>query len=97
MGLARQPGNEVTLSYRRASFGRIKRRNEEHLDAAIAAGELRVLAPSRLVEVHADEVRLEVDDTEQRLANDYVFILAGGIPPYEMMRSMGIRFGDDLA
>jgi thioredoxin reductase len=97
MGLGTQPGNEVWLSYRRERFGRIKRRNQERLEAAIESGEVRPLLPSRLLSIESDSVRLEHDGREITLANDYVFVLAGGEAPYAMIKAMGVRFGDDVA
>ncbi|HET6169371.1 MAG TPA: NAD(P)-binding domain-containing protein, partial [Terracidiphilus sp.] len=43
MGLAHQPGNKVTLSYRRAEFSRLKDRNEKRIAEQIAGGRLEVL------------------------------------------------------
>ncbi|MFH2054694.1 MAG: hypothetical protein ABIJ61_01935 [bacterium] len=30
------------------------------------------------------------------LVNDYVFILAGGIPPFEFLKGMGVEFGGEI-
>jgi thioredoxin reductase/ferredoxin len=96
MGLGEQPGNEVWISYRRERFGRIKRRNQERLDEAIEAGQVRPLLPSNLVAIESDCVRLDQGGREVTLANDYVFVLAGGEAPYAMVKAMGVRFGDDI-
>ncbi len=29
------------------------------------------------------------------LVNDYVFVFAGGDPPYEFLKGIGIQFGSD--
>jgi len=33
----------------------------------------------------------------RELPNDYVFVFAGGEPPFELLRRMGVRFGGDAA
>jgi hypothetical protein len=43
MGLAQQPGNQVTLSYRKEVFSRIKERNAQHIEECIRAGRVNVL------------------------------------------------------
>ncbi len=27
------------------------------------------------------------------LENDYVFVFAGGVPPFDLLKKMGVRFG----
>jgi thioredoxin reductase len=103
IGLARQPGNRVTLSYRRDRLFRIKKRNEERFAAALAAGEITALFESEVTEILPDRVRLslvspsEPGETPARepleLPNDHVFVFAGGDPPYPLLRRMGIEFG----
>ncbi|MDX1383965.1 MAG: NAD(P)-binding domain-containing protein, partial [Thermoanaerobaculia bacterium] len=97
LGLGSQPGNEVTLSYRRDRFGRIKRKNEERLELAVAEGRVRLLVPSNVREIRPDTVALDHAGNPTILPNDDVFILVGGLPPFAMLREMGIRFGDEMA
>jgi thioredoxin reductase len=97
MGLAEQPGNEVTLSYRKQAFFRIKARNEARLERALAAGRLRVVHGSRLTNVRQDEADLEVEGADgsvrgETLANDEVFVMAGGVPPFELLERSGVSF-----
>ncbi len=42
MGLARQTGNKVTLSYRKDSFSRIKERNVKRIEECMRSGQIRV-------------------------------------------------------
>ena len=94
LGLAEQPGNEVTLSYRRESFFRIRARNEERLADALAGRRLRVLLPSAVRAIHADAVDLALEEDSGtravRLANDEVFVMAGGLAPFELLERSGV-------
>jgi thioredoxin reductase len=93
MGLAHQPGNQVTLSYRGGSFTRIKERNARRLEGVVAAGRLQVLYDSRPVEITEHEVVLEVGGVHQVVPNDFVWIFAGGLPPTELLEKIGVRWG----
>ena len=93
VGLGQQPGNRVTLSYRKAAFTRIKTRNEEQLAKALKAGWVTVLYESDLTTINQTEVTLRYQDQDLTLPNDYVFIFAGGVPPFGLMGSLGIQFG----
>ena len=93
LGLARQPGNTVTLAYRKEKLFRIKKRNAEKFAAALAAGGVRTLFSTEVVEILPDRVRLRRGEGELELPNDYVFVFAGGEPPYPLLQRMGIAFG----
>jgi len=94
IGLARQPGNEVTLSYRREKLVRIKAKNEAALEPMLASGRVRGLFSSSVTEIAPDRVRLEVEGAKPvELANDYVFVFAGGVPPFGLLQRAGVRFG----
>ncbi|HVS18235.1 MAG TPA: NAD(P)-binding domain-containing protein [Planctomycetota bacterium] len=96
LGLAEQPGNTVHLSYRKGGFFRIKARNERRLEAAVAAGELQVVFHSDVRAITPDAVELEVGEGEPRerltLANDEVFVFAGGTPPFGLLEQAGVSF-----
>jgi thioredoxin reductase/Pyruvate/2-oxoacid:ferredoxin oxidoreductase delta subunit len=93
MGLAEQNGNQVTLSYRGEQFSRIKDRNEKRVAECIRTGKLRVLFQSNPVEFKPQSVVLEVHGTQQEIPNDFVWIFAGGVPPYDFLKKLGIAFG----
>ncbi|QQR75466.1 MAG: NAD(P)-binding domain-containing protein [Holophagales bacterium] len=97
IGLARQPGNRVTVSYRKSGFFRIKRKNEDAIAALIARGKVQVLFDSQVTAIHPDQVSLETATGSLQLENDYVFVLIGGDPPYALLRGMGVRFGGEQA
>ncbi len=93
MGLARQEGTEVTLSYRRDQLVRIKRRNAERLEPMLDSGAIRSRFGTTVGRIDADRVTLEGSEGEEDLANDRVFIFAGGIPPFGLLESIGFDFG----
>jgi thioredoxin reductase (NADPH) len=93
MGLAHQPGNKVTLSYRQASFSRIKERNALRIAECTKKKTLEVLFNSSPVEIKAGAVVMEVAGTQREIPNDYVWVFAGGTPPYEFLKKIGVGFG----
>jgi thioredoxin reductase len=93
MGLARQPGNQVTLSYRRQEFMRIRERNAQRIREFVGAGIIRVLFNSTPVEFRTDSVVLGIGGALQILPNDFVWIFAGGTPPYDFLKKIGVGFG----
>jgi thioredoxin reductase (NADPH) len=97
IGLARQPGNEVTLSYRREKLVRIKKKNEDRLAPLLASGRIRTAFGSQVVEIAPDRVRLKTGDEVRDLPNDYVFVFAGGEPPFDFLKACGVRFGGEAA
>lgn len=92
IALAEQPGNEVTLSYRKHAFFRIKARNEARLASTLEQGRLRIVYESEVESITPDAVVLHQRGATQRLANDHVFILAGGIPPFAKLANAGVSF-----
>jgi thioredoxin reductase len=95
IGLARQRGNHVTLSYRREKLVRIKKKNEERLSEIMSRGRAKALFGSEVTEILEDRVRLKMGERRIELPNDYVFVFAGGEPPFDFLRQMGVRFGGD--
>jgi thioredoxin reductase/NAD-dependent dihydropyrimidine dehydrogenase PreA subunit len=93
IGLSRAPGNQVTLSYRREKVVRIKKKNEERLERLVAGGKIRLLLPSDVEEILPGSVRLRTPAGICELPNDFVFVFAGGEPPFAFLREVGVRFG----
>ncbi len=93
MGLARQVGNEVTLSYRQAQFSRIKDRNAKRIEDDMRAGKVKVLFNSSPVEFKAESVVLQANGQTQEIPNDFVWIFAGGTPPNDFLKKIGVEFG----
>jgi len=95
IGLARQPGNTVSISYRKNKFFRIKKKNEDRVAKLIKSGDIKTYFESNVTQITPDNVLLSTPDGEVELRNDFVIIQAGGIPPYEMLKQAGIAFGGE--
>jgi putative YpdA family bacillithiol system oxidoreductase len=93
MGLANQSGNQVTLSYRKDTFMRIKERNSQRIEQCMRSGKVRVLFNSIPAEFKPQSVVLEVGGQFQEIANDFVWIFAGGTPPNDFLKKIGVGFG----
>jgi thioredoxin reductase/Pyruvate/2-oxoacid:ferredoxin oxidoreductase delta subunit len=100
IGLAEQPGNDVTIAYRQEKFHRIRLRNEERLEECRSSGRLRVLLSSNVVAIRPDSVDVEMRDGPSRgvleLPNDEVFVMAGGVLPFELLEKSGVSFDPSL-
>ena len=107
LGLAEQPGNEVTISYRKAAFVRLKPRNEQNVAAALREGRLRAVLDSEVQRIGEHDVQLlvrperggpqaqaqaQAQARQETLANDEVFVFAGGTPPFALLEKAGVSF-----
>jgi len=93
LGLAEQPGNVVSISYRKQAFFRLKSRNEAHVAQALRSGTLTALFESEVVAIQEADVLLRTRDGQvEALPNDEVFIFAGGTPPTEVLEASGVSF-----
>ncbi|MHC4768900.1 MAG: NAD(P)-binding domain-containing protein [Planctomycetota bacterium] len=96
LGLAEQPGNEVTLSYRKKALYRLKARNDSRIQRALHEGRVRGLFESQVTAIEGQQVRVRVGSdgqvTETALPNDEVFIFAGGVLPFGMLEKAGVSF-----
>jgi thioredoxin reductase (NADPH) len=93
MGLGHQVGNQVTLSYRKEAFSRLKERNSQRVQESIRKGKVKVIFNSNPVEFRQDSVVLEVSGKTQVIPNDYVWIFAGGDPPTAFLKKIGVGIG----
>jgi thioredoxin reductase/Pyruvate/2-oxoacid:ferredoxin oxidoreductase delta subunit len=89
--LSEQDGNIVTLSYRGTQINRAKSANIERMNSLVAVGKLSLMFESTVIEIALDRVKLAVTDGESVLANDQVFVFAGGVLPTSLLESAGIR------
>ncbi len=100
LALAEQPGNRVTLSYRQGALLRAKAKNQRRFEQALEAGRIEARLGTRVRSIGADHVLLgpvEVDEgaadsTSDRIANDLVFIQAGGEAPKALLERCGVSF-----
>ncbi len=92
VGLARQKGNTVTLSYRRETFVRLKEKNEQRIRDILKSGKLNVIFNSDVTEITSSMVTIkEQGNIIHNLQNDFVFIFAGGELPAEFLKKIGVR------
>src|SRR5690348_15316108 len=91
MGLAHQHGNTVTLSYRKEAFSRIKERNAARIAECMRTGKVNVVFNSIPIEFKTGSVSLEVNGAVQELPNDFVWVFAGGIPPNDFLKKIGLQ------
>lgn len=94
--------NQVTLSYRGESFGRIKPRNNEKIKEAISSHKIDVRFNTNLKSIGDKSVNItELSSGEvTSLENDLVYIFAGGELPTQFLEKAGIKitkkFGDAI-
>ncbi len=90
--------NEVTLSYRKDKFSRIKPKNREKVLAAIEAKKMEVRYNTNLTKIEKDQITIsDLDGGQTTLKNDLVYIFAGGELPTQFLQKAGVqitkRFG----
>ena len=92
--------NEVTLSYRKETFSRLKPKNNQKIAKAISEKKLTVLLNSNLTLINEKHVKLKVAENEIQLDNDLVYIFAGGELPSAFLKKAGItittKFGEAI-
>jgi len=94
--------NQVTLSYRKDAFPRIKPKNREKLEVSLSSGKIEVLLNSTLKSIEDKCVYIEVagNDEYLQLENDLVYIFAGGELPSEFLKNAGVeiisKFGEAI-
>ena len=93
MGLGHQRGNQVTLSYRKEAFSRIKERNAKRIEDCMRSGKVKVMFNSNPVEIREQSVILDVNGQQEEIPNDFVWVFAGGTPPNDFLKKIGVQFG----
>ncbi|WP_319500966.1 NAD(P)-binding domain-containing protein [uncultured Draconibacterium sp.] len=94
--------NEVTLSYRKETFSRLKPKNRKKLEEAIESKLLNVILNSNVSAIDEEHVRLKIANQQEELVieNNLVYIFAGGELPTEFLRNAGIeittKFGEAI-
>jgi thioredoxin reductase len=85
--------NDVIISYRKDQFSRIKPKNREKIDAAIADGHIEVMYDSNVLEIKNESVAMSFNDDRQdiEIPNNRVYIFAGGELPIQFLKSAGIE------
>jgi thioredoxin reductase (NADPH) len=91
VSLSEQPGTQVTLSYRKNAFSRIKAGNRDRINEAIENECVRVLFESNVVAIGNESVSIEHKGRQSTLRNDYTFVFIGGELPTPFLRKLGIQ------
>ncbi|MBI2412246.1 MAG: NAD(P)-binding domain-containing protein [Deltaproteobacteria bacterium] len=84
-------GNEVILSYRKDTFGRIKAGNKTRLDEAVKKGSVKLVLNSNVTEILPKEAKLDVAGAIETVPNDYIYVFAGGELPNAFLKSIGLK------
>ena len=91
LALGEQEGTTVSLAYRQAVFSRIKAGNRERIERAAAAGWVKLLMETQVVELKNDVVTLATKGGDLTLPNDYVFAMLGGELPTAFLQKIGVK------
>lgn len=83
--------NNVTLSYRKNQFVRIKPRNQIALDEAVKKNSLKIIFNSQVKQIAENTIDLSVEDQKKTLKNDLVYIFIGGELPISFLEKAGIQ------
>lgn len=84
--------NEVSLSYRKEHFARIKKDNQTKLEQAFADGKIRALLATNVQAIEQERVLIKDAQGETiDLPNDKVYIFAGGELPIPFLKESGIN------
>jgi thioredoxin reductase/Pyruvate/2-oxoacid:ferredoxin oxidoreductase delta subunit len=94
VAVGRQPGTEVTVSYRGSDFARGRAKNIEQVKRLVAAGRVNIVFRSVVARVDQDGVVLSTPEGELRVRADVVLALLGGEPPRALLEASGIRFDE---
>ncbi len=99
LSLAEQ--NKVVLTYRGEAFQRIKVKNSDKINKAIVDQQIDVRFNSNIEKIEEETVTLILSENKtETIANDLVYIFAGGELPTQFLQKAGImittRFGHTL-
>ena len=100
IAIAERPRAYVTLCHRRAEFSAARAALVQRVLALESEGMLEILREARVTEIEAASVHFDVAGRSDARVNDYVFILAGGVPPYDLLKRSGVdletKFGTPI-
>lgn len=85
--------NEVILSYRKDKFARLKPRNREKILQAEKDQSLQIIYNSNLLSIEDHQVIMKTEKFSEGeiIANDMVYIFAGGELPTKFLENAGIK------
>jgi len=94
--------NRVTLSYRSEAFSRLKPKNKQKIEELASAKKINVMLKSNLISIEEKFVNIKIGDSHEliEMANDLVYIFAGGELPTQFLKNVGIeittKFGEAI-
>ena len=93
-------GNTVTLLAATAGFDRCNFENEEKVRTAEKAGSVKLMFETKVEEIYADRLEINVKGQRQSIKNDYLFIFIGAEMQTKFFTDIGInidrKFGEPL-
>lgn len=100
LALAEQQGTRVTLVHRRENFAGARAALIEKLMVAEKENKLEVFRNAATRRIETDTVVFDVAGTEVERPNDFVFVMVGGVPPFDLLKKAGVdlqtKFGAPL-
>jgi thioredoxin reductase (NADPH) len=90
LALSEVPDVRVTLSYRGEAFSRIKTKNRQRLEHALATNALSLELESQVKRVNDGDVVLARGGEEMAIPNDAAIVCAGGELPNKLLQAIGV-------
>ena len=82
--------NKVFLLVRDSAIDRANEENQKLVFAYEKAKRLSIHFNASVSEIHDDHIKVVKDGKKFRLQNDYLFVFAGALLPFDFLRSLGI-------
>jgi len=100
MALAERPLTRVTLCHRRSDFSGARAALVQRVLLLEKEGMLEILREARVTRITPDRAHLDVAGQPVERENEFVFVLVGGVPPYELLKNCGVdletKFGTPI-
>ena len=90
LSLSERPGTTVTLCHRRDTFAGARAGVIERFLGAEKAGKVEVLRNAKVTAVEEARVLFDVAGQAVERPNEFVFVMIGGTPPFELLKSCGV-------
>ena len=89
-------GADVTMVIRESAIREsVKYWVKPDIENRIKESSIKAYFNSEVLEIKQHAVRIKTPEGEKEFENDFVLAMTGYQPPFEFMKSMGIRFQDD--
>jgi thioredoxin reductase (NADPH) len=100
IAIAERPRAAVTLCHRRSEFTGARAVLIKRALQLEKEGMLEVLREARVTRIEPERIRFDVKGQAVERENAFVFVLVGGVPPYELLKASGVnletKFGTPL-